>query len=107
MISRPKICARKEIRSPGKTVEAYILELLDAKINMFQLVVGELDMILGNLKEKRSFEDIVMDVWSRAAARISSRFSKGLTNCRKAMGRYPPPENSGERWEVRGIKSRC
>ncbi|MEW6573827.1 MAG: SNF2-related protein [Bacillota bacterium] len=53
--------------SAAKTVEAYILELLDAKINMFQLVVGELDMILGNLKEKRSFEDIVMDVWSRAA----------------------------------------
>ena len=54
--------------SAAKTVEAYILELLDAKINMFQLVVGELDTILGNLKEKLSFEDIVMDVWSRAAS---------------------------------------
>jgi len=53
--------------SAAKTVEAYILELLDAKINMFQLVVGELDMILGNLREKRSFEDIVMDIWNRAA----------------------------------------
>ncbi|MEW6172628.1 MAG: SNF2-related protein [Bacillota bacterium] len=54
--------------SAAKTIEAYILELLDAKINMFQLVVGELDMIIGNLKEKQSFEDIVMDIWSKAAS---------------------------------------
>ncbi len=53
--------------SASGTIESYILELLDAKINMFQLVVGELDMILGNLKEKREFEDIVMDIWSRYA----------------------------------------
>lgn len=52
--------------SAANTVESYILELLDAKINMFQLVVGELDMILGNLKEKRDFEDIIMEIWARA-----------------------------------------
>jgi len=48
------------------TVESYILDLLDAKINMFQLVVGELDMILGNLKEKKDFETLVMEIWSGA-----------------------------------------
>jgi len=53
--------------SAAGTVEAHILELLDAKINMFQLVVGELDMILGNLKEKRDFEDIIMDIWAGTA----------------------------------------
>lgn len=53
--------------SAAGTIESYILELLDAKINMFQLVVGELDMILGNLKEKQEFEDIVMDIWARSA----------------------------------------
>ena len=46
------------------TIEAHILDILDAKINMFQLVVGELDMILGNLKEKRDFEDLLMDIWA-------------------------------------------
>jgi SNF2 family DNA or RNA helicase len=50
--------------SAAGTIEAQILELLDAKINMFQLVVGELDMILGNLREKRDFEDIIMDIWA-------------------------------------------
>ncbi|MHB1418837.1 MAG: DEAD/DEAH box helicase [Bacillota bacterium] len=48
----------------GGTIESYILELLDAKINMFQLVVGELDMILGNLKEKKDLEDLIMDIWA-------------------------------------------
>lgn len=54
--------------SAAETVENYILELLDAKINMFQLVIGELDMILGNLKEKRDFEDLIMDIWSSASS---------------------------------------
>lgn len=49
------------------TVEAYILELLDAKINMFQLVIGELDLILGNLDEKRDFEEIIMEIWMKSA----------------------------------------
>ncbi len=53
--------------SAAGTVESHILDLLDAKINMFQLVVGELDMILGNLDEKREFEDIVMDIWARSS----------------------------------------
>jgi SNF2 family DNA or RNA helicase len=57
--------------SAAESVEAHILELLDAKINMFQLVVGELDMILGNLQEKRDFEDIIMDIWARAADEAS------------------------------------
>src|SRR2546422_711037 len=45
------------------TVEANLMELLDRKIHMFELVVGELDLILGNLDERRSFEDLVMDIW--------------------------------------------
>lgn len=44
------------------TIEAYVLELLDAKINMFELVIGELDMILGNLDDNRPFEEIIMDI---------------------------------------------
>ncbi len=46
------------------TVEAYLMELLDRKIHMFELVVGELDLILGNLSERRSFEDLLLDVWA-------------------------------------------
>ena len=47
-----------------ETVEAYLMELLDRKIHMFELVVGELDLILGNLDERRSFEDMMMEIWA-------------------------------------------
>src|SRR5437667_9132905 len=45
-------------------VAAYLMELLDRKIHMFELVVGELDLILGNLAERRSFEDMMMEIWA-------------------------------------------
>jgi SNF2 family DNA or RNA helicase len=48
------------------TIEAYILHLLDTKINMFELVIGELDMILGNLQEQRDFEEIIYEIWIRS-----------------------------------------
>ncbi|HEX9340751.1 MAG TPA: SNF2-related protein [Thermoplasmata archaeon] len=46
------------------TIEAYLMELLDRKIHMFELVVGELDLILGQLDERRSFEELLLDVWA-------------------------------------------
>jgi SNF2 family DNA or RNA helicase len=49
------------------SLEEYLLSVLDAKLNLFELVVGELDMILGNLNDERDFPDIVMDLWIRAA----------------------------------------
>ncbi len=48
------------------TIEAYILHLLDVKINMFELVIGELDMILGNIKEQRDFSEIIYEIWIRS-----------------------------------------
>ena len=46
------------------TIEEYVLELLDKKIHMFELVVGELDMVLGNLDDRKSFDDLLMEVWT-------------------------------------------
>ena len=48
------------------TMEQHILHILDEKINMFQLVIGELDMILGSLDDSRDFEDLVLDVWRQS-----------------------------------------
>ncbi|NTW97962.1 MAG: DEAD/DEAH box helicase, partial [Oscillochloris sp.] len=48
------------------TLEAAILHLLDAKIAMFELVVGEVDMILGNLDDEQEFEDLIADTWAKA-----------------------------------------
>ena len=48
------------------TVEHYILELLDKKINMFELVIGEVDMILGDIEEETEFSEIIMETWVNA-----------------------------------------
>jgi SNF2 family DNA or RNA helicase len=50
----------------GGTVEAAVLHLLEAKLNMFELVIGEVDMILGNLDDEKEFEDMVADEWAAA-----------------------------------------
>src|SRR5438552_18229448 len=49
------------------TVEAALLHLLEAKLNMFELVIGEIDMILGNLDEEREFQEVVADTWAEAS----------------------------------------
>ncbi len=48
--------------APG-TIEEAILGVLDAKINMFELVIGEIDMILGQLSTDQDFEELVTDLW--------------------------------------------
>jgi hypothetical protein len=48
------------------TVEAAVLHLLEAKLNMFELVIGEVDMILGNLEDEREFPDVVADLWAES-----------------------------------------
>jgi superfamily II DNA or RNA helicase len=53
------ICARG-------SVEDHLLEILDRKINLFELVIGEVDMILGRLDDKREFPERVMEAWAGA-----------------------------------------
>ena len=48
------------------TLEASVLHLLEAKLNMFELVIGEVDMILGNLDGDREFQDVVADLWTES-----------------------------------------
>jgi hypothetical protein len=45
------------------TLEEQILRLLDEKIAMFELVVGEAGAILGSLEEDRDFSDLMLDAW--------------------------------------------
>ena len=65
------------------TVEEQVLRLLDEKINMFELVVGEAGAILGELEEERNFADLVLDAWLRrprsVKPRPSMRLAVGLT----------------------------
>jgi len=48
------------------TLENYIIDILDSKINMFEMVIGEIEPILGHLGEDRDFEDIIMEIWIKS-----------------------------------------
>ena len=45
------------------TMEDAMLRILDEKINMFELVVGEVGAILGEMEEQEEFSTLVLDAW--------------------------------------------
>jgi superfamily II DNA or RNA helicase len=45
------------------TLEDQLLALLEEKISMFELVVGEVGAILGGLGEERDFPELALDAW--------------------------------------------
>ena len=50
------------------TIEDHVLDILESKINMFEMVIGEIEPILGRLSDKRGdeseFEDLIFDLWA-------------------------------------------
>jgi SNF2 family DNA or RNA helicase len=65
-----RVGQNREVRiynlSVRNTVEDYLLDILDQKLNMFELVIGEMDMILGHLSDERDFEELLLEVWINA-----------------------------------------
>ena len=48
------------------TLEDQVLRILDEKINMFELVVGEVGAILGEIDEEQDFSGLIMSAWLEA-----------------------------------------
>ncbi len=48
------------------TAEHHILDVLDRRINMFELVIGEVDLVLGQTKSEAEFEDRIVDIYARS-----------------------------------------
>ncbi|MCD6293487.1 MAG: DEAD/DEAH box helicase [Deltaproteobacteria bacterium] len=48
------------------TAEHHILEVLDKRINLFELVIGEVDLVLGQRKSEMEFEDRILDIYGRS-----------------------------------------
>ncbi len=71
-----------------ETVEDYVLHILHRKINMFELVIGEMDMVLGQWSERESFEQRVFQIWASHRSRRDleeafGRFGEDLLLARK------------------------
>jgi SNF2 family DNA or RNA helicase len=74
---------------PG-SLEARVLGLLSDKIRMFELVVGEVGSILGNLEGGDEFETLVLNMWirSRDEAELGREFEQLGESLLKAQEDY-------------------
>ena len=70
------------------TIESYVLEILEKKIRLFELVVGEVEEILGHWEPEGSFEDEVFKIWvaskdDETRSRNYAEFAARLAAARK------------------------
>ncbi|MBP5973601.1 DEAD/DEAH box helicase family protein [Brasilonema sp. CT11] len=72
------------------SIEEYILRILHDKINMFELVVGEIETILGNVDDEFDFSEVVMDIWLKHQSndQINTAFEKLADDLLKAKDKY-------------------
>ncbi|MGH9171795.1 MAG: DEAD/DEAH box helicase [Acidimicrobiales bacterium] len=73
------------------TLEEHVLQILHAKLNLFELVVGELDMVLGRVNDDFVFEEAVFEAHVQSnddedrAARLA-KLGDALAEARLAHG---------------------
>lgn len=74
----------------ANSLEDYILEILDRKINMFEMVIGEIDMVLGRIGGEKDFSDRVYDIWMQSELPEERRkaFDKLATRLKQSKTRY-------------------
>ena len=74
------------------SIEEHILRILHDKINLFELVAGEMEMILGQIDPDQDFASLVMDVWAacgtpdeeaRAFGELSTRLVQARSEYQK------------------------
>lgn len=72
------------------SIEEYILRILHDKINMFELVVGEIETILGNVDDDLDFSEVVMSIWLKhqSLPELSTAFDQLAEDLLKAKDKY-------------------
>ncbi len=72
------------------SLEESILKVLHEKLNLFELVAGEIEMILGEFDAERDFADVVMELWARSATQTErdSAFERLAGELISARERY-------------------
>ena len=72
------------------SLEEKILAVLNDKLRMFELVVGEIGSILGNTENGEDFESLVLDLWIKSAgpAELDTAFDNLGNALVEAQGEY-------------------
>ena len=71
------------------TIEARILHILDEKLNMFELVVGEMQAILGEIEDEGDLSTLIYDTWCEESTQgLQPTLDKIEAVLRSAQERY-------------------
>jgi superfamily II DNA or RNA helicase len=72
------------------TVEERVLDVLDRRLHLFELVVGEMDMVLGNLADERDLEERILALYaeSRSETDVAAGFERIADELAAARGLY-------------------
>jgi SNF2 family DNA or RNA helicase len=72
------------------SAEERILDVLDRRIHLFELVIGEVDLILGRALDEKEFDARVFEIYERARteAEIAARFDGLADELSMARGHY-------------------
>ncbi len=72
------------------TIEDRVLAVLDDRLHLFELVVGEMDMVLGNIADERDLEERILDlvVESKTEEELAAGFDQLAETLESARGRY-------------------
>ncbi len=72
------------------TVEDRVLDVLDRRLHLFELVVGEMDMVLGALADERDFEERILALYadSRDESEVVAGFDQIADELAAARGLY-------------------
>jgi SNF2 family DNA or RNA helicase len=66
------------------TVEERVLDVLGDRLHLFELVVGEMDMVLGDLADERDLEERILALY--AAARSDEEVARGFDELARELG---------------------
>jgi hypothetical protein len=71
-------------------VEDRVLDVLDRRLHLFELVVGEMDMVLGNLGDERDLEERILGLYaeSRSEGELDTGFDQIERELAAARGLY-------------------
>jgi SNF2 family DNA or RNA helicase len=72
------------------TVEERILAVLSDRLHLFELVVGEMDMVLGDLTDERDLEDRILSIYERSGTDtdVDAAWEALAADLLGARGRY-------------------
>jgi hypothetical protein len=71
-------------------VEERVLDVLDRRVHLFELVVGEMDLVVGNLVEQQDLEARILAIYAQSESeeQIAAGFDAIAEELARARGQY-------------------